>query len=161
MTADRRPVGLFVAAAVPGLLHAAASLYWGLGGVWLLDTVGQGAIALRRDSPLVATAVLLPVGLLKLAGAVVPILNQQGRLPWPRLWRALSWAGALLLVLYGIGYTVLAAISLSGGFGPVEDVTGLRGHAFLWDPLFATWGILLTAALVRSRRKSARQTGAR
>jgi len=32
---NTRPHPLFVAAAVPGLLHGAASLYWATGGLWL------------------------------------------------------------------------------------------------------------------------------
>ena len=34
------------------------------------------------------------------------------------------------------------------------DRLGLMGHAFLWDPLFALWGIALAAGLVLSRSSS-------
>lgn len=39
---DLSPAGLRMAAAalVVGLLYAAVSIYWGLGGTWLLNTIG-------------------------------------------------------------------------------------------------------------------------
>lgn len=136
-----------------GGLHALASLSWGLGGTWLLDTVGQGAVELRRDASWWVFAVMLLIGLLKIAGVAVPIANARGLLPLPRLWRVLSWLGALGLTAYGVVLTVVSSLALAGLFGPVEDRRGMVGHAYLWDPLFAAWGLCLVAALLLERRR--------
>ena len=54
------------------------------------------------------------------------------------------WGGLNTIV----GNLVLAgAIVPEGGF----DRTGMIGHAFLWDPLFAVWGLALAVALARRR----------
>ncbi|GMA38495.1 hypothetical protein GCM10025883_05400 [Mobilicoccus caccae] len=66
---------LFVGAAVAGLLHAAASLYWALGGTWLLDTVGQFAVDMQREGGPLITLMLWVVTLAKVAGALVPLLD--------------------------------------------------------------------------------------
>jgi hypothetical protein len=34
---------------------------------------------------------------------------------------------------------------------PTADHTALRWHAYLWDPWFLVWGLLLATALARSR----------
>ncbi len=130
-----------------GGIHAASSLYWGLGGDALVETVGQGAAEWKQDSPLLVPIVLIPLGLAKATAVAVPILNSQGRLPWPRLVRAASWLGAAGLVLYGGAYATLSWLSLSGRLGEVEDRVGLLGHAYLWDPLFVAWGLSLVLAL--------------
>ena len=45
-------------AAVVGVLHGLFSLYWALGGRWLLDTVGAWAVDLADDAPVAAGLVL-------------------------------------------------------------------------------------------------------
>lgn len=134
-----------------GGLHALSSLYWGLGGPALVETVGQGAVELRREAPPWLFVMLLGVGAVKAIAVAVPIANARGHLPWPRLWRVLSWLGAVGLVVYGGGYTVLAHLALAGAFGPPSDPVGLRGHGFLWSPLFAAWGLSLLLALATDR----------
>jgi len=37
----------------------------------------------------------------KLLAAAIPVGVAYGRIPWRRTWRAVSWAGGLLLVVYG------------------------------------------------------------
>ncbi|MDO5492678.1 MAG: DUF3995 domain-containing protein [Nesterenkonia sp.] len=133
-----------------GGLHAASSLWWGLGGRALLGTVGEGAVELREQAPWWVFAGLLTIGLLKLAAVAVPILHLRGALPRPRLWRVLCWCGAVGLIVYGGVHTVLALTALAGAFGPVHDPEGLMGHAFLWDPLFTLWGVCLAVALRRA-----------
>lgn len=134
-----------------GGLHALASLYWGLGGRRLLETIGQGAVELRDEAPWWLFPMLLLVGVAKVAGVLVPIANARGLLPRPRLWRGLSWVGAIGLILYGGGYAVLAHLTLAGRFGEVGDRQGLIGHAYLWDPLFLAWGLCLALALALAR----------
>lgn len=41
----------FGIAASAGLLHAVASLYWAVGGRWQLESVGEWAVELARESP--------------------------------------------------------------------------------------------------------------
>ncbi len=53
--------GFFTLAMVAGLLHAAPSLYWALGGTWLLETVGQFAVDLRAEGMASTTVLLLAI----------------------------------------------------------------------------------------------------
>ena len=39
------------------------------------------------------------------------------------------------------------------------DQKALRWHAFLWDPWFLVWGVLLMAALALSRRRATALAG--
>lgn len=86
----------------------------------------------------------------------MPLLVASGRLP-ARPWRALCWAGAVVLVAYGVANTagawaVWAGLVDSPAADPASpDHAALLGHALLWDPLFALWGLLLCAGLARSR----------
>lgn len=152
---------LLAGAAALGLIHAAASAYWALGGDRLVDTVGSWARQWREDSPVTATAVLLTVTLVKVGGAVVPLLVASGRLP-RRPWRALCWLGAAVLASYGLANTAGAWVVLVGWVdSPAADPASpdhpaLLGHALLWDPLFAAWGVLLGLGLWRGRAASPR-----
>lgn len=130
-----------------GGLHAASSLYWGLGGDVFVETVGQGAVEWKESAPFLVPLVLIPIGLAKTVAVAVPILNSQGRLPARRLLRIASWLGGGALILYGGAYAALAWLSLAGRFGEVQDVQGMQGHAYIWDPLFALWGASLLFAL--------------
>ncbi len=141
------------AAALLGAVHAGFSAYWAVGGRWLLATVGQWAVDLSERAPVEAGFALGVVAVVKLLGAAVPVGNAHGLVPWPRLWRGVSWAGGLLLVAYGGVNTVVAlavlagAIHAEGGY----DVEAMRGHAYLWDPLFFFWGAALVLSLWLSR----------
>ncbi|GAA5532129.1 hypothetical protein Dalu01_00507 [Deinococcus aluminii] len=136
-----------------GLIHAAFSLYWAGGGRWLLNTVGQWAVELARQSPQQAAWFLLLIALLKAAAAIIPLLNAQGRMPWPKLWRAISWVGSVFLMLYG-GVNTLTAWAVLAGVVRVAsfDRASLLGHGALWDPLFFLWGLFLTLHLLQTRR---------
>lgn len=140
---------LFVGAAVAGLLHAAASLYWALGGTWLLDTVGQFAVDMQREGGPLITLMLWVVTLAKVAGALVPLLDH-ARPPAHRWVRVVSWLGVLVLLAWGGAGMIGAWIALTSGTSTGDD-TALVGHAFLWDPLFVIWAILLAWALIASR----------
>jgi hypothetical protein len=146
------------AAFAVGLLYAAISVYWGAGGTWLLDTVGSGLGKGHGGSALVVFAVWLAVGL-KVIAAVLPLLavtadTSTGSLTRARLIRMLTWIEAVILTGYGL---VLTAVGLLGQAGVVAASAGadhraLEWHAYLWDPWFLVWGVLVTAALLRSRR---------
>lgn len=135
------------AAAVAGLVHAAFSLYWALGGSWLLDTVGDWAVELQRDHPVSAGLGLAAIAVAKGLGAVLPAVVR-----W-RWVRVLSWIGGVVLVAYGALNTVIAWLVLGGVIVPDGgyDRAAMVGHAALWDPLFWVWGVLLLTGLARTR----------
>ena len=146
---DRDPQAFWLLAAVVGSVHAGFSFYWGLGGDWLVPTLGQRIVQAFAG----LEWLLLPVGLTKLAAAWSPWLAARAGWPARRLSRGVCWLAAGVLLVWGglntiVGNLVLAgAIVPEGGF----DRTGMIGHAFLWDPLFAVWGLALAVALARRR----------
>ena len=145
------------AAFAVGLLYAAVSVYWGLGGSWLLDTVGASLTqAGRSASAPVVLAVWFAVALkviavvlpLPAAGAVAP-----GGFRRRRLARALAWIEAVILTCYGLILTAVGLLVQAGVIGTPADADhrALAWHAYLWDPWFLVWGLLVTAALLCSR----------
>ncbi|MGY1849328.1 DUF3995 domain-containing protein [Blastococcus sp. SYSU DS1021] len=140
-----------------GLLHAAASLYWAVGGRWLLATVGQWAVDLSDRAPLSAGIVLGLIALMKAVAAAIPIGVVYGRLPRATFWRTASWAAGVLLIVYGGVHTTVSAAVLSGLIRPAGgyDLEAMRGHAYLWGPLFLVWGTALVLSLWLSRRRLA------
>lgn len=143
----------FIAAAAAGIAHALPSLYWAMGGTALVSTLGEWAARWQRESPGEVAVLLSLIFLAKLAGAALPLVNERGLLPAPRLWRGLFWCAAVLLVAYGASNVIAALAALTGVIGTAQtmDTAALVGHAFLWDPLFLLWGLLLAAALTMSR----------
>ncbi|WP_454083366.1 DUF3995 domain-containing protein [Georgenia sp. Marseille-Q6866] len=118
-------------ACVAGLVHAAFSAYWAFGGEWLLETVGQWAVDLRRSSPVAAAWGLAGIALVKSFAALVPVAVYQGRLSGRRFWRALSWAGGAGLLVYG-GVNVVVSNVVLATRDPAEyDRAAMVGHA-LW-----------------------------
>lgn len=142
----------FWVAAVLGSLHAASSIYWAFGGEWLLETVGRWAVEATRNGSFWTFAGLLVIGLLKLAAAWIPFFAQIGRVPGRRVCRSIAWFGGPALILYG-GANAITGTSVLAGWIDVEvtDRDGLIGHAFIWGPHFALWGVALTTALLLSR----------
>ncbi|WP_368665738.1 DUF3995 domain-containing protein [Pseudarthrobacter sp. AG30] len=143
-------------ACIAGIVHAGFSLYWALGGRWLVATVGQWAVQLSVEAPIEAGLVLGLVGIGKLLAATIPVVVAYDRMPWRRFWRAVSWAGGLLLVSYGGVNTVVSSAVLGGLIHPSGgyDLNAMIGHAWLWDPLFLLWGTALVISLWTSRRSS-------
>ncbi|PWF24468.1 DUF3995 domain-containing protein [Ancrocorticia populi] len=70
-------------------------------------------------------------------------------------WRASIGVWALGLIAYGGVYTTAAHLSLAGWFSEAQDLNGLRGHAYLWSPLFLAWGLSLAIALLLDRKRRA------
>jgi len=136
-----------------GMVHAAFSLYWALGGDLLLPTVGEWAVTLVTEHPALAAVTLAVVGLGKAAAATVPVLVAYRRMPWPRVWRGVSWVGGLVLIGYGALNVAVSGAVLAGVIRSDEgfDADAMIGHAFLWDPLFLLWGAALVAFLRVSR----------
>src|ERR1700722_8361550 len=133
-----------------GLLYALVSLYWGLGGSWLLRTVGASlARPARSASAAVVLAVWCAVGL-KAIAAVLPLLAVSAgaaRVRRRHLIRALACVEAAILTCYGLSLTAVGLIVPPAN----ADHRALAWHAYLWDPWFLVWGVLVTAALLRSR----------
>jgi hypothetical protein len=134
-------------------VHAAFSLYWALGGDWLLNTVGAWAVDLVRSAPLLSALALVVVAIVKFAAATFPLLVYHERLPWRRFWRVASGVGSVVLIVYGALNTVVAWAVLMGILTSSDgyDHAALLGHAALWDPLFLIWGGLLAAGLRLTR----------
>lgn len=153
---ERRRWGLrfLVAAATFGLIHAAFTVYWAAGGRWLLRTVGAWAVQLADRNPAECAAVLGLVAVLKIAGAVLPLLVETRPVAGRRLWRALAWAGALSLIIYGLLNVLVGWLVLGGAIRPAGgyDYPAEIGHAALWDPLFLLWGLTLAGGLRLTRR---------
>jgi Protein of unknown function (DUF3995) len=149
-------LGAAWAAFAVGLLYVVVSVYWGLGGSWLLDTVGASlAHPGRSASALVMLAVWCAVGL-KVIAAVLPLLAVgvgAARVRWLHLIRALACVEAAILTVYGLSLTAVGLLVQAGLIGtPANaDHRALAWHAYLWDPWFLVWGVLATAALLRSR----------
>lgn len=142
------------AAAVLGIGHGLFSLYWAGGGQWLLSTVGD--VASQFDGRL---WLLVPVGLVKVTAGLAPWLLARSGWPLAPLSRAVCWLGAAVLILWGGLSTVTAQLVLAGVIQPGGgfDRSSMLGHAWLWDPWFVAWGIVLVIGLVRSRRGPSRR----
>ena len=151
-----RPGGLGAArtAVVVGLLFAAVSVYWGLGGTWLLDTVGG---SLERGGQAGNTSVMLAVWAavaVKIIAAVLPLLafRRVTSPAWNRSARVLAWAEAAALTIYGLVLTTAGLLVQADVIHAANaDHRALAWHAYLWDPWFLLWGLLVAAALLRSR----------
>jgi Protein of unknown function (DUF3995) len=158
-------LGLARAAFVVGGLYALISAYWGTGGTWLLDTVGGAFERGGREGSAALLAVVWLTALLKLAASALGLLAVRRSLAPSRrrLVRRLAWAAAVILTLYG-GVLTLAGLLVETGVLSASadaDRRALRWHAFLWDPWFLLWGLLLLGALLRSRPRAAAPAAAR
>jgi hypothetical protein len=142
----RIPWIAYLAAAL-GLLFAVPSVYWALGGTWLLDTLG-GAIEERaraRDGTLIV--VTWVTAILKVIGGLLPLAMVQ---PWGRrfprkLMRFAAWIAAGGLVLYGAVQTLAVGLVYLEVVPPEEHLEqrALRWRLFLWEPWFLVWGVAL------------------
>jgi len=158
------PSGLRLALAgmLLGLLYAALSVYWGLGGTTLLDTVGGSLERGGRAGDLVVVLALWAAVVLKVIAAVLPLLAiyRLGGMRWQRPVVVLTWIEAAVLVIYGL---VLTTVGLMVQLGVIAastsaDHRALAWHAYLWDPWFLVWGLLVTAALLRTRHRNKNTT---
>ena len=149
-----RGLGALVLAGVLGSVHAAFSLYWAVGGEWLVETLGRRMV----DAFAGWEWLLLPIGAVKLVAAWVPLAAARAGWPARRLSRGVCWLGAAVLLVWGGLNTVVGNLVLAGVIVPDGgyDRAGMVGHAFLWDPLFLAWGLALAVGLAQSRASSAR-----
>lgn len=143
---------------IVGLLYGAVSAYWGLGGTALLDTVGGSLEQGGRAGDLTVVLALWAAVILKLVAAVLPlaVIYRLGGVGWQRLAKTVVWIEAAVLVVYGL---VLTIVGLAVQFGVIDasasaDHRALAWHAYLWDPWFLVWGLLVVATLLCSRHRN-------
>jgi uncharacterized protein DUF3995 len=149
-------VAAICAALLLGVLYAGVSAYWGLGGTALLDTVGGAFQRAGRTGSVGLVAVVWLTVLLKLLAAILGLVIVLGRPPLAaaqrRLVRRMAWAAAVILIVYGGVLSITGWLVQLGIVSPAAnaDHRALRWHAFLWDPWFLAWGLLLAIGLARS-----------
>jgi hypothetical protein len=97
---SRPALSALLVAAAAGTVHGLFSLYWAVGGGWLVSTLGRQLVDMFADK----RWLLGPVAVVKIGFAVLPLLL--ARLAWPawRPSRAVCWTGAAVLVC-GAGRT--------------------------------------------------------
>ena len=143
------------AAFVVGMLHAAVSVYWGLGGTWLLDTVGEEALARRFDAIGIPAVVAVWAAVaVKMIAAVLPLvaLDRLAGPAWNRIVWILAWVEGAILTIYGLVCTAVGLLVEADVIHAVQpDRRALAWHAYLWDPWFLLWGLLVVTALLQGR----------
>jgi hypothetical protein len=153
----RRTWAAYAAAAWAGVF-AVVSLYWALGGMAGIDTVGGEIEKLARAGE--GGALAWGAALLKVAGVVyaLALVQRWGRV-FPRaLMLTGGWAGTAVLIGYGgltVGTEILVAV------GAVAPPAGIDWYAFywhlaLWDPYFLLWGVLLGIAVWQYQKDTRR-----
>lgn len=145
------------AAMTVGLLYASVSVYWAVGGMWLVDTVGGSLEQQARAGSASITFAVWGAAALKLVSAVLPslALRRPPRHAWNRKLRLVAWAEAAILTAYGLLLTATGVLVQSGVIhsSASADHRALAWHAYLWDPWFLVWGVLVALALMRSRQR--------
>jgi Protein of unknown function (DUF3995) len=145
-----------------GLVFAAISFYWGLGGDLGLDTLGGTLERLGRARDPAIIAAVWVTGVLKLGGAVLALALVQPwgrRLPRPLL-LVLGWGVAAVLTLYGGTLVASEAMVVIGLARPAQvDWKPLLWHLYLWDMSFLVWGILFALGAWHATRYSPSRRG--
>jgi hypothetical protein len=150
-----RGMGAAWVASFLGVAYAGVSVYWGLGGTGLLETVGGSLESAGRRGGLVVSVALWGVAGLKVVAVVVPLLavRRERNASWHRTVWALAWAECAILISYGLVFTgvglLVQADIIPTGAG--ADHHALAWHAFFWDPWFLGWGLCVFAALRLAR----------
>lgn len=146
------------AAAVVGAAYAAVSIAWGLGSTVLLDTVGGDLAAGGRAGTAVVVGALWGAIVLKLVAVGLPLLTvaRTMRPPYRRVIRVLTWMQAVVLTGYGFVLTMVGLLVQADVVhaAPDADDRALAWHAFVWDPWFLVWGLLVLVALLASRSRA-------
>lgn len=153
-TPGRRGLLTARAALIVGVLYAAVSLYWALGGTWLLDTVAASLTRHGGAAKGFIVAAWVAAGL-KIIAAAMPLvaLHRLTGAKWDRRVWVLAWAGAVILIIYGLVQTTAGLLVVSDVLHASADADhrALAWRAYLWDPWFLIWGVLAAVALRRGR----------
>ena len=154
----RSSSGAAYAAAVLAFASAAVTIFWTLGGTWLLDTVGGSIEKLARTR---SAGALLLGGTTALAKILVGFLALALVRPWferlpARLLRTAGGLASVILLVWGGANVCVGALVLSRVISPNShpDERVLRWHVFVWDLWFVVWGAALAVAIVGHRRES-------
>lgn len=158
----RRRTWAAYAAAVWAGVFAVISLYWALGGMVGIDTVGGEIEELARSGATAASVLAWGAALLKVAGVVFALALVR---PWGRIFpRALmlvaGWAATAVLIGYGaltVGTELLVAIGVVAA-PPDMDWYAFYWHLAVWDPYFLLWGVLLAVAMRHYQADPTRRT---
>lgn len=150
-------------AAALAFCSAAISVFWTLGGTFLLDTVGGSLEDLARSRSPAAAAVGAATSLTKLGAGVLALAlvrPAHRRVPDRMLVGANAVLAALLLA-WGGANVVVGSLSLAGAVSPADgiDERALLWHVLVWDLWFVVWGAALTGAIVLYRRARPRDGG--
>ncbi len=142
------------AACAVGLLYAAVSAYWAAGGTQLLNTVGGVFEEAGRSGALDVALLIWLVVMVKVVAAALPLaaVAGSGPLAMRRLTHTLAWLKGAILTGYGLILTVVGLLVEARiiAAGSHADHLALRWHAYLWDPWFLLWGLLVLGAMFRS-----------
>jgi hypothetical protein len=155
---DPTATSLARSASVLMLISGALSAYWAAGGTGLLDTVGGSIERWGREGGAEVTLALTAIVAIKLLAAWLPI--RAVRAPYSPAVRRLAWLQAAILTIYG-GVVTGTGVSIQAGIvnpGRHADWKALDWHAYLWDPWFLIVGLLVLAALRRTRVSSPSRT---
>ena len=152
------------AAFIVGLAYALVSISWGLGSTWALDTVGGTLETEGRAGNAALSVIVWASVLLKLIAAALGLAVTRPHHQPKKLVAVATWVAAGVLIVYGgvltfVGLLVQADVIHAD---TNADHRALAWHAYLWDPWFLLWGLLLAAALWCSRAHrtpSPRHTG--
>jgi Protein of unknown function (DUF3995) len=149
--ADQTATNLARLASALMLVSAAISTYWAAGGTGLLDTVGGSIAHWGRDGGAGVRLALAAIVALKLAAAWLA-LRAVRQPPQPTV-RRLAWLQAAILTVYG-GVLTVTGLAIQAHLlnaGADADWKALDWHVYLWDPWFLIVGLLVWAALHRTR----------
>ncbi len=158
-TRARRGLRLAQVAFAVGIAYAAISLYWGFGGTWLVDTVSSALPKLSHTQSALLLFIVWVAVVLKMIASFLPLLVVQAGDPRPtaKTWwghslRLLGWTEAGILTLYGLVLTAVELLAESGAIAvpPHADRLALAWHAYLWDPWFLLWGLLVAGVMART-----------
>jgi hypothetical protein len=138
-----------VAAFAWAVLFGLISFYWAAGGTHGVGTLSHSIqeMAERREPGFVASVWL--TGIAKVLGGLVPLALafDWGRIVPRRALAWLCWIGGTLLVLYGLGDMVRAALVIGGIVEPSEpaDRDIARWYLVLWGPVWVVVGACFLA----------------
>ena len=140
------------------IASAAVSLFWTLGGTWLLDTLGGSIEALARTRSPGALALGMATSLAKIGAALLALALVR---PWGRhvpdhVLEGANMFVSAVLVLWGGANVLVGGLALVGAVSPADglDQRALHWHVFVWDLWFLVWGAALTLALSGFRREN-------
>jgi uncharacterized protein DUF3995 len=143
-----------LAALAVGLAYATISASWGLGVTWLLSTVSASLATAHRDAA--AMVAMWAAVVLRAAAALLPLLacRPTTHSKWHRRFRVVAWAEGAALTVYGFALTSVGLALQAGNLHPgkTADRRALAWRAYLSDPWFLVWGLLVVITLRMSHR---------